>query len=137
MKFVLDCSVVMAWCFDDESDGYADKVLNLVTKNEALVPSLWPLEVANVLLVGERKKRLTKADSARFIELLSAQPISVDPETPEKAFGDTLALARDCGLSAYDASYLELAMRHGIPLATGDQSLRKAAEKSGIRLLKV
>lgn len=137
MRFVLDCSIVMAWCFDDEADDYADKVLELVTKNEALVPSIWPLEVANVLLVGERKKRLTKADSSRFIELLSAQPIVVDMETPEKALGDTLSLARDYGLSSYDASYLELSMRHGIPLATSDRSLRKAAEKCGIRLLKV
>ena len=137
MRFVVDCSVVMAWCFDDESNDYADKVLDLVTKNEALVPSIWPLEVANVLLVGERKKRLTKADSTRFIELLSAQPIVVDMETQEKALGDTLSLARDYGLSSYDASYLELAMRHGIALATSDQSLRKAAEKCGIRLLKV
>lgn len=137
MRFVVDCSIVMAWCFDDEADDYADKVLELVTKNEALVPSIWPLEVANVLLVGERKKRLTKADSSRFIELLSAQPIVVDMETPEKALGDTLSLARDYGLSSYDASYLELSMRHGISLATGDQSLRKAAEKCGIRLLKV
>lgn len=137
MRFVVDCSVVMAWCFDDESDSYADKILELVTKNEALVPSIWPLEVANVLLVGERKKRLTKADSSQFIELLSAQPITVDMETQEKALGDTLSLARDYGLSSYDASYLELAMRHGIPLATSDQSLRKAAEKCGIRLLKV
>lgn len=137
MRFVLDCSIVMAWCFDDEADDYADKVLELVTKNEALVPSIWPLEVANVLLVGERKKRLTKADSSRFIELLSAQPIVVDMETPEKALGDTLSLARDYGLSSYDASYLELSMRHGISFATGDQSLRKAAEKCGIRLLKV
>lgn len=126
----------MAWCFEDEADVYADSILDLLPESEVLVPSIWPLEVANVLLVAERRKRLTEADSLRFIELLHSLPIIVDDGTPEHALSETFFLGRQQGLSSYDAAYLELAMREGIALATRDGRLREASEKCGVKLVK-
>jgi predicted nucleic acid-binding protein len=136
MFFVLDCSVVMAWCFEDESVGYADAVLGALESAEALVPGLWPLEVANILLVAERRGRLSEAASARFVELLRGLPISVDGEGPVRALGSILPLAREQSLSSYDAAYLELAMREGVPLATLDRRLGEAASRSGVQLFR-
>jgi len=104
-------------------------------KEEALVPSLWPLEVANVLLVAERTKRLTKAQSMRLLKLLYDLPIIAENTTTERAWGEVLSLGRDYSLSSYDASYLELAMREGLPLATQDGSLKRAARKCGVPLV--
>ena len=134
--FVLDCSVTMAWCFEDEAAGYADRVLKKLAKREAVVPAIWPLEVANVLLVGERRKRLTKADSSRFLELLQGLPITIDVQATSRAFGDIISVARSLTISAYDAAYVELAMREGLQLATRDDSLHKAASKNGIKRVK-
>jgi predicted nucleic acid-binding protein len=135
MRFVVDNSVVMAWCFEDEAGGYADTVLDALAQGEALVPGIWPLEVVNVLLVGERKGRLTAADTTRFLHLLDKLPIQVVPEPPGRVTGAVLTLARDQGLSSYDASYLDLAMREGLPLATLDETLRRAAARSAVPLL--
>ena len=134
--FVLDCSVAMAWCFEDEAAGYADRVLKKFTTREAVVPAIWPLEVANVLLVGERRKRLTKADNSRFLELLQGLPITIDVQATSRAFGDIMSVARSLTISAYDAAYVELAMREGLQLATLDDSLNKAALKNGIKRVK-
>ena len=134
--FVLDCSVTMAWCFEDEAAGYADRVLKKLAKREAVVPAIWPLEVANVLLVGERRKRLTKADSSRFLKLLQGLPITIDVQATSRAFGDIISVARSLTISAYDAAYVELAMREGLQLATRDDSLHKAASKNGIKRVK-
>ena len=134
-RFVLDPSVVMAWCFEDEADGYADSVLDLLVDSEAIVPSIWPLEVANVLLVAERRKRLTEAASLQFVNMLRELPITVDQESSERAFSEVFFVGRQQGLSAYDASYLELAMREGTALATRDKKLRKASVKCGVKLL--
>lgn len=134
-QVVIDCSVVMAWCFEDEADKYADSILDMLASAEAVVPSIWALEVANVLLVGERRNRLKEADTARFIELLRELPISVDNETSDHAMREILSIGREQGLSSYDAAYLELAMRHGLALATRDNALRKAAKKSGVKLI--
>ena len=129
LRFVLDNSVVMAWCFEDEEQGYAEAVLNSLETGEAVVPAIWPLEVGNALLVAERKKRLGKADVIRFLTLVSALPITVEQESPERMLKEIIALARDWHLSTYDASYLDLAMRLGLPLATRDASLLNAAKK--------
>lgn len=134
-RFVLDCSVVMAWCFEDEADAYADSVLNLMDESEALVPCIWPLEVANVLLVAERRKRLTEAASLQFAGLLSELPITVDYESSDRALSEILFLGRQQGLSSYDAAYLELAMREGIPLATRDSKLSKVSRKCGVKII--
>jgi predicted nucleic acid-binding protein len=129
--FILDGSVTLAWFFEDESDAYADAVQDSLTKAVAIVPALWHLEVANALLVGERRKRTTAAKVTHFLTLLSALPITVDDETAARAWSDTLALARAHSLSAYDAAYLELALRQGLPLATLDEPLREALRAVG------
>ena len=137
MRFVLDCSVTMSWCFSDEVDDYGDAVLDLIAESEAVVPVIWPLEVSNVLLVAERRGRISEAQLVRLVELLGALPVSVDLTTSERAMGAILALARGHGLSAYDAAYLELAMREGVPIASRDEQLTTAAARCGVPLLSV
>ena len=132
--FVLDCSVTMAWCFDDECDAYADAVLGGLGHADAVVPASWPLEVANVLLVGERGKRLKKADSARFAELIRGLPVVVESLAGDTDLDRVLGLGREFGLSSYDASYLELAMRQGLALATRDKRLVRACKEAGVHL---
>ena len=127
-RFVVDNSVVMSWCFQDEMSEYADAVLDRLAHAQALVPGIWPLEVSNVLLMAQKKKRLGRAGSARFLELLRSLPIVVEQELPARVFAEIFALADDTGLSAYDSSYLDLAMREGLPLASLDKRLRKAAK---------
>jgi predicted nucleic acid-binding protein len=129
---VLDCSIVMAWHFADEADSYADRVARDLAKGAAIVPAIWPLEVANVLAIGERRGRSTPAQAARLLRSLAALPIAVDPDTNRHAWESTLALARARGLSAYDAAYLDLALRRGLPLATLDDRLRAAAIAAGV-----
>lgn len=134
-RFVLDNSVVMAWYFEDEANDFTIAILRKLATGEALVPTIWPLEIANVLLVGERKGRSTEARTSRFVALVEALPIRVDSATSQRAFSGILTLAREQGLTAYDAAYLELAMREGLPLATQDKALRRAAEMCGVELL--
>ena len=134
-RFVVDNSIVMTWCFKDEADPYADAVLKSLTDNEAIVPAIWPLEVVNVLLVAERRKRLHESDSIRFLSLLSQLPIYVERTWPEKMMTQLLALGRDNSLSSYDAAYLELAMRQGLSIATLDSKLLKAAERVRVPIL--
>ena len=133
--FVIDNSVVMSWCFKDESSRYADTILDSLVESTAVVPSIWPLEVVNVLLVAERKNRLSEADSIRFITLLSQLPISVQQVQPEGVMIEILSLAREHKLSSYDASYLNLAMSKGLPIATLDKGLRSAAKKTQVPIL--
>jgi len=134
-RFVIDNSVVMAWCFGDESSPYADFILDSLENTVAIVPAIWPLEVSNVLLVAERKKRLTEAASNRFIALLSELPIIVDHEPPERMLREILSLARKNKLSTYDASYLDLAMKRGLPIATLDDRLIAAAKQNDVRVM--
>lgn len=134
--FVIDNSVVMTWCFKDENSQHTDFILDKFEYATAFVPSIWPLEVSNVLLVAERKKRIGEADSSRFIALLSELPIIVDQETPERMIKDIFALARQYNLSSYDASYLDLAMRKGLPIITLDKRLLLAAKQSNVPILK-
>ncbi|MDD5343367.1 MAG: type II toxin-antitoxin system VapC family toxin [Smithella sp.] len=134
--FVIDNSVVMSWCFKDETSKYTDTVLDYLENTTAYVPAIWPLEVSNVLLVAERRKRLNQADSSRFISLLFELPIIVEPESPERMLSEILALAREYKLSSYDASYLDLAMRKGLPIATTDKNIMSAARKSHVPILR-
>jgi predicted nucleic acid-binding protein len=131
---IIDSSISIAWCFPDEQDEYAQSVLDALASEPAFVPYLWHLEVANTLLVGERRKRSTQANTMTWLGFLSALPIVVDDETRAHAFGTTLSLARDLNLSAYDAAYLELAIRRGLPLATLDDKLKAAALTVGVPL---
>ena len=107
-------------------------MLGALESEQAIVPDLWHLEVANTLVIGERRKRSTQADTVTWMGFLSALPITVDEETRAHAFGDTAGLARAHGLSVYDAAYLELAMRRGLRLATLDEKLSAAAVAAGV-----
>ena len=131
-SFVVDNSVVMSWCFKDEAKPLANSVLGWLEEATAFVPSVWPLEVVNVLLAAERKKLISEADSIRFLRLLSQLPILVQHESTERSMKDILGLARTHNLSSYDASYLDLAMKKGMPLATLDKKLRKAAKSANV-----
>lgn len=134
--FVLDCSVAMAWYFKDEADAYAKAVRKALGRLGAVVPALWPLEVANILLVGERRHRSTEAEATQWLGYLRRLPIRVDEELPVRAWSDILAVARSHALSAYDAAYLELALREGLPLASLDERLKSAAKTAGVREFK-
>jgi predicted nucleic acid-binding protein len=134
--FVVDASVVMSWCFKDETSDYSSTILDRLEEASAYVPSIWPLEIGNVLLVAERKRRLSEADSSRFIALLSGLPIIVESEPPERMINEILALAREHKLSSCDASYLDLAMRKGLSIATVDKSLIIAARRSRVQIVK-
>jgi len=133
--FVVDNSVVMSWCFTDQANSYADSILERLTDAVAYVPSVWALEVVNVLLAAERKKCISEAGSFHFISLLSQLPIHAEYESVNKEMKDLLGLARAHNLSSYDASYLGLAMRKGLPLATLDKKLRKAAASTKVPIL--
>jgi predicted nucleic acid-binding protein len=133
-NLVLDASVTMTWCYPDEHSDYAYRVLDTLEKTQAWVPSLWAVEIANALVSGERRQRLTAADTARFLELIKGLSIETDTQTASRALSDTLQLARTYALSAYDAAYLELAMREGLPLATLDERLKNAANVSGVAI---
>jgi predicted nucleic acid-binding protein len=124
---VVDTSVVMSWCFEDETNPYADAVLDHLSRATAIVPAIWTLEVVNVLLVAERRKRLKPADSVRFLSLLSQLPIVVENTRAENSMKDLLALGRSGRLSSYDAAYLDLAMRIRCPLATLDKEMIEAS----------
>jgi predicted nucleic acid-binding protein len=136
-SFVLDGSVTLVWGFEDESDTYAAAILERMPDMHAHVPTVWPLEVANALIVGERRRRIAPADSARFLMILATFPIAVNDETTTRAWAETMNLARAYKLSAYDAAYLELAIRRGIPLATLDDKLRAAAVVVGVPLYEI
>lgn len=132
---VLDCSVAVSWCFEDEASPETDALLERVRDGGALVPALWHLELGNVLVQAERRKRLTAANTTTRLELIADLPIVTDDETPTRALREVLTLARAEGLTTYDAAYLELAMRKGLPLATKDRTLRDAAKRAGVASL--
>lgn len=132
--FVIDNSVVMAWCFGDEISSYADNVLTSLESKEAIVPAVWPLEIGNVLVVAERRKRLHETDSVRFLALVDDLPIRVVQESAGRMSKEILFLAREQQISTYDASYLDLAMRNGLPIASQDSGLTKAAERCRVQL---
>jgi len=133
--FVVDTSVIVSWCLRDEKDDYSDRILDQISASEAVIPSLARFEIANVLLVAERRNRLTEADANRFINLLESLPIRVDQAPLGLDLEKILAIGRQHRLSAYDAAYLELAMREGLSFATRDQDLREAALKCGVHVL--
>lgn len=130
-RVVVDASIAVAWCFEDEPDASA--IADAVRENGGLVPGLWHLEVANVLIHAERRGRI--ADVPARLALLAALPIETDGETSRRAWEATTALARSEGLTAYDAAYLELALRRGARLATRDGDLAAAARRMGVALL--
>lgn len=133
--FVLDCSVTMAWAFDDEDAPRAAAVRDRLAEDLAIVPAVWALEVGNALLVAERRKRITRAASLRFVEILHLLPIDADATPALGELQSLLSLAHQTGVSVYDAGYLDLAAAHGLPLATLDKALERAARRIGVALL--
>ncbi len=134
-SFVIDASVALCWCFEDEATEATDQLLRRLEEAVVVVPSHWYVEIANVLALSERRRRITPADTAEFVELLEGLMIDPDDEPRGRAFGQVLSLARGERLTAYDAAYLELAMRLGLPLATKDVALRDAAVRLGVPVL--
>ena len=135
MSFVLDASVALLWLVPETNPAgvdYASATLKALKESQAIVPSLLTLEVANVVAKVEFKGLVAEADSQRLLALLGRLNIVTDQATAAHALGDTLNLARHYKLSAYDAAYLELALRKGLPLATLDANLAKAATTAGV-----
>ena len=135
MSVVLDSSITLAWFFEDERTAAADAVLGHVVKSGAIVPSLWRLEIANALQMAVRRKRIKAAFRDASLADLRALDVATDPETDRQAWATTLHLAERFRLALYDAAYLELAQRLGLPLATLDQELRAAGGALGVKLL--
>jgi predicted nucleic acid-binding protein len=135
MPFVVDASVALAWHFDDESSQYADRVFTRLRKDEAIVPSTWPLELANALLFGERRGRISISGVEAALRQTLELTVSYRDVPPNAAFGPVLDLARLQRLTVYDAIYLHLAIHEGIPLATLDDDLIAAARRVGIDLI--
>lgn len=135
MPLVLDNSVVVAWFFESEATSFTDRILADVIRGSAFVPAIWPLELTNALLTAERRQRLSSAEVARSITLIRSLSISVDSLGLDRAAGAVLALAREYRLTTYDASYLELALRENLPLATLDARLGEAAARAGVERL--
>ncbi len=131
---MVDASTALAWCFPDETSDHADRVLVSLEGKATLVPAIWSLEVANAVLVGERQKRLNYEEIRRFATLLDGLSIVQDLQPIREYVTNVLPLAREHGLSAYDAAYLELSLRRGAPLATLDGKLQKAARKAGVKI---
>ena len=135
MNFVLDASVALSWCFEDEQSEPALTVLDSLRESEAVVAHHWTLEMANGLLSAERRGRIDGDGATRFSRLLLALPIAVDPVARGTALTETRRLARTHRLTSYDAAYLELAIRLGVPLATLDERLKGAAKQEGVALV--
>jgi predicted nucleic acid-binding protein len=133
MPIVIDASVTMAWCFEDEATDATDAVLDRLRQDEGAVPSLWHLEVANVLLVAERRGRISESQVTRFLQLVNQLPIRVDASLADPAA--ILAAGRRHNLSAYDSAYLVLAEKLAAPIATLDVNLAGACRSAGVALL--
>ncbi len=134
--FVPDASATLPWLFEDEATPWTEALLDRVESGEeVLVPAHWPLEVANALLIARRRGRVTAEQVSEFIEDLAALRIRLEPPSGPAQWPTILALAEEHHLTAYDAAYLELAQRTGLPLSTLDDDLRKAARAAGVALV--
>jgi len=131
-RFVLDASVALSWFLHDESDVYADGVLAALERSEAAAPCLWLLKVSNALTVLERRGRVKEAETARILAMVRGLPIEMDDTPVAEVVDRVTSLARRYKISAYDAAYLELAIRLGTPLATLDKKLRAAGKRAGV-----
>lgn len=135
MPFVVDASVTLGWCLPDEANAYTAAVLARLTADQAVVPAVWRLEVSNALLVAVRRGRVTQAQTLQSLALLDSLPIGIDLATTDPDGVKLVDLARNHGLTVYDATYLELAMRSGYALATQDRRLQSAMTAVGVALL--
>ena len=135
MSFVLDCSVTMAWCFEDERTAATDALLERVIADGAQAPALWPVAVCNVPLSAVKRKRIPADAVSVVAQRIAALPITVDAASADIVWSNTLQLAQRYALTSYDACYLELAQRKALPLATLDAGLRKAAVAAGVAVI--
>ena len=133
--FVLDCSIAAAWLFEDEAKPETDALLVQLRDGGAFVPNLWHLELGNVLIQAERRGRITSSQISTRLELITNLPIVTDAETDGRAFREIVTLACNHLLTTYDAAYLELAIRRGVPLATQDKALVRAATRTKVPTL--
>jgi predicted nucleic acid-binding protein len=134
-SFVLDASMTLAWCFEDESTSGTDSVMELLREGRAVAPSIWPLEVANGLRSAERRGRIDERELPGVIGLLRGLPVDIQSGSLAETLGSVMVMARSLGLSTYDAAYLDLAARRGLPLATADDQLVRAARAAGVALI--
>ena len=132
MSLVLDASLTLSWCFEDERTPAVDAALDKVAASGAVVPLLWRMEVANGLQMAIRRKRIDRDFRDRAIQHLSLLPIVVDSETDTYVWTVTLRLSDRFGLTVYDAAYLELAQRRNLPLASIDKALSAAGRRLGV-----
>ena len=135
MSFVLDNSIALAWCFEDEQTDAVIALLDRISDQGAFAPQLWPIEALNGLLVAERRRRIDGPTARGLAMFLRSLPITIDDQTAARVWVQTAELAERFGLTAYDAAYLELASRLGLPLATRDKALRAAAKAVAVPLL--
>lgn len=136
MNFVLDCSVTIPWLRDDQPDPYADAVLESLKDRYAYVPVLWSYEVANALVIAQRRNVVSASQAAQFLDQIRDLNILVQTIHDLKHDQTLVALGHTYGLTAYDGAYLKLAMVRGLPLATRDEALKKACLKAGVLLFK-
>jgi predicted nucleic acid-binding protein len=137
-EFVLDASIVLAWCFPDESSDLARQVAELFKQGDtAIVPSFWPHEVLNALLAGEKRKRISAALVQTFLSDLCALPIEPGQVPSSIVFNRIQSLSREHALTAYDAAYLQIAMERRAPLATLDEPLVKACKGANLELVQL
>ena len=135
MSVVIASSVALTWCFEDEASPQTDELFERVRDDGAVVPALWHLELANVLLQAEKRGRIAPADVTTRLKLISELPITTDHEAAARAWREVIGLARAENLTAYDAAYLELAIRRSLPLSTRDDTLLRAARRIGVTVL--
>lgn len=135
MPFVVDSSVALAWVLPDEQGSLTDVLADSLEVTPACAPSLWPLEVGNAVAMAQRRKRLTEREVDRILKALESLPVELDATPLDQAFAAIVAIARKLGLTTYDAAYLELAQRRGLPLATLDTRLAGCARKLGVVVL--
>jgi len=137
-RFVLDASIVLTWCFPDENAATAQHVAGMFKRGDtALAPPFWPHEVLNALLVGEKRKRISKELVRSFLDDLATLPVALEQFPTAVVLDRIQRLSREHGLTAYDAAYLDLALDSGLPLATLDEDLVRACKKARVRLVQV
>jgi predicted nucleic acid-binding protein len=138
-QFVLDATITMAWCFTDEATEFTETLLSRLSDltDRALVPALWLYEVVNVVELAVRKSRITEEKAGAFLESLADLPIEIENPTRPLVFASVRALASRYKLTGYDAAYLEVAIRHNLPMAALDNALPQAARAAGINLVQL
>ena len=135
MSFVMDCSIALSWYFSDEATDSTQALRERLVEASIHVPSLWPLEVTNALLAALRRKRITETELQGLLTDLRQLPDEIDRETDSMVWEDSFYLAKQFNLSIYDATYLELAVRKELPIATLDKALANASLEAGVTVL--